>query len=260
MEENAQSRPNYYAIIPADVRYDDAIPAAAKLLYGEISALCNREGYCYATNQYFAGLYQVSERTIRDWLNALDGRKYIRRADEPTGKGDTKRRVIYLSVSAPHGQGEENNFQGGGKDFPPGAEENCRQNNINNNKKESKKKKTEKPEPLSAEEMQPIFVELIEQVATLDWTREQKNRVYLELIAFYEPRERGKMDPSRTETGIRRQFRALVRYANGNPDTMAELLEKSTAIGSRGVIDPNKSWSRPRPAEDPGEADGVLHL
>lgn len=32
--------PNYYAIIPAEVRYA-SIPGNAKLLYGEISALTN---------------------------------------------------------------------------------------------------------------------------------------------------------------------------------------------------------------------------
>ena len=38
--------PAYHAVIPADVRYDARLKASAKLLYGELTALCDREGYC----------------------------------------------------------------------------------------------------------------------------------------------------------------------------------------------------------------------
>ena len=49
--------PNYYAIIPSNVRYSDLKPNA-KLLYGEITALSNKHGFCFASNKYFANLYK----------------------------------------------------------------------------------------------------------------------------------------------------------------------------------------------------------
>lgn len=70
-------KPNYYSILPANVRYDKELMANAKLLYGEITALCNEKGICWAGNEYFANLYNVSKETISRWISQLNKKGYI---------------------------------------------------------------------------------------------------------------------------------------------------------------------------------------
>ena len=70
--------PGYYAIIPATVRYSTVTPNA-KLLYGEITALSNKCGYCYASNSYFSSLYGVSKNSINNWLSELIDNGFIKR-------------------------------------------------------------------------------------------------------------------------------------------------------------------------------------
>ena len=68
---------SYYAIIPANVRYDKDLTPNAKLLYGEITALCNEKGHCWATNDYFSNLYGVSKTSISKWINSLVKKGYV---------------------------------------------------------------------------------------------------------------------------------------------------------------------------------------
>lgn len=63
--------PSYYAIIPANIRYHKSLTANEKIIYCEITALASKEGYCWATNKYFATLYGVSTRTITRWIAKL---------------------------------------------------------------------------------------------------------------------------------------------------------------------------------------------
>lgn len=70
-------RPAYYAVIPASVRYDEELSANAKLLYGEITALSSKEGYCWASNDYFSELYLVHPSTVSGWVSELQKRHHI---------------------------------------------------------------------------------------------------------------------------------------------------------------------------------------
>lgn len=69
--------PTYYAIIPADVRYDKDLRPNEKLLYGEITALSDKHGYCWATNRYFAELYEVTVKCVSKWINHLIEKGYL---------------------------------------------------------------------------------------------------------------------------------------------------------------------------------------
>lgn len=72
-----ENKKSYYSIIPANVRYDKDLTPNAKLLYSEITALCNEKGYCWANNSYFAELYQVSNTSISKWISQLRKKGYI---------------------------------------------------------------------------------------------------------------------------------------------------------------------------------------
>ena len=88
----------YYAIIPANVRYDPTLSANAKLLYGEITALCKKEGFCWSSNGYFARLYGKSKETISRWIAQLIRSGYV---ESTVDKNDKNKRHISLVAAKP---------------------------------------------------------------------------------------------------------------------------------------------------------------
>ena len=71
-------KPNYYGILPANVRYDKELKPMEKILFTEISSLTSKEGYCYAKNSYFAELYDVHKNTVGNWINNLVKKGYLK--------------------------------------------------------------------------------------------------------------------------------------------------------------------------------------
>jgi hypothetical protein len=134
---------SYWAVIPANVRYDKLLNNGAKLLFGEISALCNKEGYCWATNEYFSELYGYKHRMIQYWIRQLEKGKYITITN---GKGKSRKIFITSTMTELGELNRAKNCTSPCKILHSNRAKNCTvegvtlyKNNISNNKKEYSK-------------------------------------------------------------------------------------------------------------------------
>lgn len=232
-------RPGFYAVIPADVRYDDSIPANAKLLYGEISALIGREGFCYATNQYFAKVFRMNEDTITRLITKLEKAGYIHRILDRDTSGKVERRRIYLNVSIPDiqppdnfaGTSPENNREGTGQ--KAGYTNPSITDIGKENKKEKAKGKGKSHTALTDEQVKQLCI---------DWAganggdRDEKNGLYFALMGFYAPREKAKQEPARTPTAFNTLTGRLVRFSGGSVPVMIDMLERAITAGWKSVF------------------------
>ena len=89
------NEPNYFAVIPANVRYDNELRANEKLLYGEITSLTKKTGECWASNKYFGDLYGVKPNAVATWIKHLKDKQYIEVDYEYEGK-EIKKRIIRI--------------------------------------------------------------------------------------------------------------------------------------------------------------------
>lgn len=67
----------YYIIITHSIYADKNLNDGAKLTYGLILSLSQKNGLCYANNEYLAEQLNKSVRTVQTHLDALKKKRYI---------------------------------------------------------------------------------------------------------------------------------------------------------------------------------------
>lgn len=246
------ARPGYYAIIPAEVRYDDRIPANAKLLYGEVSALVGREGYCFASNQYFADLYGMTVENIARLLTKLEKAGHICRVMEKDSTGQIVSRKLYLKASLPDVQGIDKKINTPQQKNQGGIDKKIKDTNTSiTNKEKDKKEKSAKPQTdvLTDEQLHNLVVNNIGVISTPAWTRTAKNELYKLVMDLYDPRrEVRKAHPVRSERSVKATFKKLTLGGKGDPDVMIGMLCNAIEGGWQGVQIPKAGEVHAPPA------------
>lgn len=137
--EGNLENPCYYAIIPANVRYDKELTDKAKLLYGEITSLTNKSGVCWASNKYFSKLYNCDEKTITRNINLLCEKGYLKTEYEAE-TGALKKRYITVNINVISDLSQlesatDKNVCREGQKCPSTGDKNVRYNNTSINKR-----------------------------------------------------------------------------------------------------------------------------
>lgn len=228
----------YYAIIPAPVRYHPGLTAQAKLLYGEISALCNREGFCWASNSYFAKLYGVSDRSIVRMIRNLEEHNFVRSVVDRTPSGRVQGRRLFLDVSTVDGQPPDNfvttpsrqNCHQETKLSPPpdkSVSSDYIYNNININNGDGEKQKQ------ASFDVRAAFAHWVQTVSE-HWLADDVSALLIAFDGFLESRKASKK-PLKSGRALTLLCNRLGDLAQGNPATMIEMLNQAVIHGWQSV-------------------------
>lgn len=128
-----KEQPNYYSIIPAHVRYDKELKPMEIIMYGELTALSNKYGYSYASNNYFAELYNVHKKTVSTWISHLKEKGYIDTVVIRDENMTVTERRIYITAPYPFNHGEGYPQKNGEPIHKKTEENNTRENNTSVN-------------------------------------------------------------------------------------------------------------------------------
>ena len=84
-------RPGIFPVLPQRVIFDRELTPQAKVLFAEIVSLSESDGYCWASNEYLARLFDLSEAAVSRQIAQLAGRGYIECRMTPVKTGSERR-------------------------------------------------------------------------------------------------------------------------------------------------------------------------
>ena len=224
--------PSYYAIITADVRYDARLSNSEKLLYGEITALYNMNGRCYAGNSYFAKLYGVDTSTIQRWLKSLEDFGYINRViiRKKDSAEVEERHIEIVNISIPHLKNEVTPHLKNEQD------NNTINNKLlidkNNNLTDSNRSGFDKQESiikwdLIKPELLDSFKPLIEEF--IQYRKESKKSMNIKAINIF--------------------INRLLKYSNENIEIATQLIEEAILKNWQSIYEPKPNQYSPQSKE-----------
>lgn len=98
--DNKQFHP-FFSVIPAHLLEDMSISPNSKIMYGMISLMTSREGYCWASNAQLAEMMCCAKDTVSNYVSILEKAGHIRTVVEPNRKTGGSIRRIYLVFPNP---------------------------------------------------------------------------------------------------------------------------------------------------------------
>lgn len=236
-------KPAFYAIIPADVRYDCSLKPNAKLLYGEITALCNEKGYCWAGNEYFAKLYGVNLKTISSWISQLVSKKYLDR--EMVYKPDTKEidsRILKLPMLYPL------SIKNGIPSPRNNGEGETPQNEDVTEQKSKSTPSTKKRIPLHQKAEENITIDYIHEVFNRDNSLKNYQNFIPLVLRWVTYKKEEKKQRYKTEDSLKSWIKSLIKYSAGNFKIAEEIIETAMAnlwMGIRPLNNYKKQSQKP---------------
>lgn len=253
---------NYFAIIPADVRYDKRLSANEKLLYGEITCLTLSEGYCWATDKALAesfsvGGHTVNEKTVSRWVSNLKKYGHIQVQVLTKNKMVCGRR-IYLKTALPNLPDKlEVDVSDSTRKNADTIPQNCGNVPAKMRKTYPQKCGTEKEKDVSKKSAPAGADMLLEELyQVLHPAESMTEELHDSVFAYAEMREakKSKLTTKRAVKGI---VKKLMDYSHGSVAGVIQVLDQSTERSYIGVF-PVKSVSAPQAPQPPQNSAGEL--
>lgn len=87
-----------FSILPSAIMDDERLSDSELILYARLMSLAQKEGYCWATNEYLAQKCRKSKKTISRYLTTLEECGHIRRDVVRNENSEVVVRKIYINT------------------------------------------------------------------------------------------------------------------------------------------------------------------